>query len=269
MTQPRPPFPSKSHKHSASANDSRKEIKYYGIAACLELWRARPDDVIRIYVTEGNLKTASEMLKWAAAQKRAYHIVSHDDLERLTDSIHHQGICVLALEPVAMGFKQFKEELGRDRSPMLLGYLDGVENPHNLGAIVRTCAHLGIRYLLGESGRLPKLSASACRVAEGGAEHVKLIHLLHRDKALADLKRLGFKLLITAADGQSVYRQPYPARTMLVMGAEQTGVSADLRAVADGKIAIPGSGKVESLNVSVAFAILAAEFERQQATTQP
>ena len=248
---------------SGQAANSRKEIKYYGLAACLALWRARPQDVIRIYLTENNLKPLGEVLKWAAAQRRAYHIVDDGELERLTDSIHHQGVCLLAYEPPTMGYKQFKEALEKQRGPMLLVYLDGVENPHNLGAIVRTCAHLGVDYLLGESGRLPRLSASANRVAEGGAEQVKLIHLLHRDKALADLKKLGFKLLVTAADGKSIYSQPYPERTVLVMGAELTGVSAEMRNQADGKISVPGTGRVESLNVSVAFAILAAEFQRQ------
>ncbi|MDH5301760.1 MAG: rRNA methyltransferase [Gammaproteobacteria bacterium] len=252
------------NKSDSSRVAPRKEIKYYGLAACLALWRARPQDVIRIYLSEDNLKPLGDLLKWAAAQRRAYHIVGDDELECLTDSIHHQGVCLLANEPAAMGYKQFKETLEKQRGPMLLAYLDGVENPHNLGAIVRTCAHLGVDYLLGESGRLPRLSASACRVAEGGAEQVKLIHLLHRDKALADLKKLGFKLLVTAADGKSIYSQPYPQRTVLVMGAEQTGVSADMRNFADGKISVPGTGRVESLNVSVAFAILAAEFQRQQ-----
>jgi TrmH RNA methyltransferase len=132
-----------------------------------------------------------------------------------------------------------------------------------LGAIVRTCAHFGISYILGEARCLPKISPSACRVAEGGAEQVKLVYLANRDQALTELKDMGFALFTTAADGQSVYRQNYPKRSLLIMGAEQSGVSKSLRNQASATLQIPGTGHVESLNVSVAFAILAAEFVRQ------
>lgn len=247
---------------------NRKELKYYGSAACLALWQQRPDDVIRIYVTEETLKPFSPLLKWAAATRRAYHIVSDEDLERLTESIHHQGVCLLALEPESCGFPQMMQALAQERGAMLVGYLDGVENPHNLGAIVRTCAHFGIRYLIGETGKLPKLSPSACRVAEGGAEHVRLVAVPDRSKAIADLKKQGFTILTTAADGESVYAQSLPQRSVLVMGAEQSGVSPQMRKLADINIKIPGSGRVESLNVSVAFAILAAEFVRQHVSAR-
>jgi TrmH RNA methyltransferase len=258
-----PPRPADKRPAAAHYGSSRKELKYYGVAACLALWQQRPDDVIRIYVTEETLKQFSALLKWAATTRRAYHIVSNDDLERLTESIHHQGICLLALEPESVSFMQFKQALSQQNDAVLIGYLDGVENPHNLGAIVRSCAHFGIAYLLGEAGKLPKLSPSACRVAEGGAEHVKLVAVNDGLRALAELKKLGFVILTTAADGASVYEKPFPTRTLLVMGAEQSGVSAALHKIADAKIKIPGSGQVESLNVSVAFAILAAEFVRQ------
>lgn len=249
---------------ATSYSSSRKELKYYGVAACLALWQQRPGDVIRIYVTQESLKQFSAMLKWAAATHRAYHIVSDEDLERLTESIHHQGICLLAQEPESVSFMQFKEALGQQNGGVLVGYLDGVENPHNLGAIVRSCAHFGIHYLLGEAGKLPKLSPSACRVAEGGAEHVRLVAVNDGVRALTELKKLGFVIFTTAADGASVYEKPFPPRTLLVMGAEQSGVSAAMHKLADARIKIPGSGQVESLNVSVAFAILAAEFIRQQ-----
>lgn len=264
MIKKRPTHPGNKRPAANPYGSNRKELKYYGVAACLALWQKRPDDVIRIYVTEETLKSFSALLKWAAATRRAYHIVSNDDLERLTESIHHQGICLLAQEPENTSFMQFKQAISQGHDAMLIGYLDGVENPHNLGAIVRTCAHFGIGYLLGETGKLPKLSPSACRVAEGGAEHVKLVAVNDSSRALAELKKLGFVILTTAAEGESVYAKPLPTRSLLVMGAEQSGVSATIRKQADTTIKIPGSGQVESLNVSVAFAIIAAEFIRQQ-----
>jgi TrmH RNA methyltransferase len=241
----------------------RKELKYYGLAACQAIWQERPQDVIRIYLLESRTRECGPMLKWAAAQRKAYHIVAEEDLQKLTESIHHQGICMLAREPEAFTFADMLEELEDEARPVLLAYLDGVENPHNLGAILRTCAHFGIGYVLGEGGKLPGASPSACRVAEGGAEHVKLITLKDKAKALRELKAEGFEILTTAARGQSLYQHPFNKRSVIVMGAEGTGVTRGMQALADKTLMIPGSGAVESLNVASAFSIVAGEFVRQ------
>ena len=245
----------------------RKEVKYYGLAACQAIWKTRPEDVIRIYLLESRTGECGSMLKWAAAQRKAYHIVEDDDLQKLTESIHHQGICVLAREPEPFDFIDLVDEIEDEQRPVMLVYLDGVENPHNLGAILRTCAHFGIGYVLGEAGKLPAASPSACRVAEGGAEHVKLISVTDKQKALRELKKLGFELLTTAARGQSLYQHNFNKRSLIVMGAEGTGVSRNMQTLADKMLMIPGSGAVESLNVASAFSIVAGEFVRQSKPT--
>lgn len=241
-----------------------REIKYYGSAACLEIWRTRPDDVIRLYLSEERTKQFGPVMKGMAAQRKAYHVVENEDLEKLTESIHHQGVCLLAREKAPLSFTTFKDQLTEHAGPQLLVYLDGVENPHNLGAIVRSCAHFGVPFVLGASGQMPSMSPSACRVAEGGAEHVELVVLNQPDKQLAELREMGFVITTTAADGKSVYQHEFPKRTLLVMGAEQTGVSKACYKLAQTTLAIPGTGHVDSLNVSVAFAVIASECKRKQ-----
>lgn len=250
-----------------AASGARAEIKYHGLAACLALWRHRPDDVIRIYLTEELIPQLSPLLKWAAAQRKAYHIVAADDLERLTESVHHQGVCVLARERPTLGFEDWLPVLQQDRPDQLVVYLDGVENPHNLGAILRSCAHFGVRYLLGAAERLPRLSPSACRVAEGGSELVTLVYLDHPLRQLGVLQDLGFSLLATAVDrGEPLYLHRFNPRSLLILGAEGHGMSAELTRLADKTLHIPGTGQIESLNVSVAFAVIAGEHYRQHFT---
>lgn len=247
---------------------ARKEVKYYGTAACLALWRRRPHDVIRIYLEEARLAQFAPMLKWAAAERKAYHLVGADDLERLTESIHHQGVCVLAREQITLRFQEWLPLLRQERDPQLLLYLDGVENPHNVGALLRTCAHFGIRYVLGAAQTLPALSPSACRVAEGGAEEVMLVRLAQPAHQLQQLRDYGYQLLGThVRQGKSVYAHHYGARSILVLGGEVGGMGAALTRHADEVLTIPGSGRVESLNVSVAFGVIAGEYARQR--TQP
>jgi TrmH RNA methyltransferase len=243
----------------------RKELKYYGTAACLALWRRRPQDVIRIYLEERSIPEFSAMLKWAAAKRRAYHVVAAEDLERLTQSVHHQGVCLLAKEHSALSFEEWLPLIRDETAPQLLVYSDGVENPHNLGAILRSCAHFGIRFVLGMENRLPKLSPSACRVAEGGAEEVMLVHLRQPSRQLSQLRDQGFELLATAADkGASLFEHPLRAKTLVILGSEGEGIAPALLQSADKIIHIPGSGEVESLNVSVAFGVIAGEYYRRR-----
>lgn len=247
------------------SKETRKELKYYGTAACLALWQRRPHDVIRIYLEEARLPQFAAMLKWAAAQRKAYHLVGADDLEKLTESVHHQGVCVLARERIALSFNEWLPLLRDEADPQLLLYLDGVENPHNLGALLRTCAHFGIRYVLGTADRLPKLSPSACRVAEGGAEQVMLVHLPQAARQLRQLQEMGYQLLGTSVrQGTPLYAHHFGARSILILGSEVDGVAPALAKSADALLTVPGSGQVESLNVSVAFGVMAGEYFRQQ-----
>lgn len=255
--------PAKKAPAKKPAEPARREIKYYGVAACQMLWQRRPQDVIRIYVTEERLGEFSKCLKWAAAERKAYHIVANDDLERLTESVHHQGVCVLALEAPTYNFGQIRDELAKQRQANMLVYLDGVENPHNLGAVARTCAHFGIRYILGEKDVLPRMSPSACRVAEGGAEFVSLVYTRDKHKDLALLQQMGYELVATAARGIALYKYEFGKRVVLIMGAEVAGVSKQLAKQAEHTLAIPGSGSVDSINVSAAFAVVAGEYYRQ------
>lgn len=249
---------------------ARKELKYYGSAACLALWQRRPQDVIRIYLEQESIPHFSAMLKWAAEKRKAYHVVSADDLERLTQSVHHQGICLLAKEHPVLTFEEWLPLIRDETAAQLLVYLDGVENPHNLGAILRSCAHFGVRYVLGAENRLPKLSPSACRVAEGGAEQVMLVYLKQPGYQMGRLRENGFELLATAAGkGVPLYRHAFRERSMVILGNEAEGITPALLQSADRLLHIPGSGEVESLNVSVAFGIIAGEYYRQRSQVLP
>lgn len=236
----------------------QSEQKYYGLHACLALWKRRPQDVIRVYVQESVLKVCSPLLKWCAQQKKAYHIVPSEELNRITDSVHHEGVCILAKERASIRFSDLRLPAGKS----CLLYLDGVQNPHNVGSILRTCAHFGILYVLGEN--LPPLSPSACRVAKGGAEAVQLVQLDNSVKALEKLKREGFAFIGTSSHkGVSLYQFPYPPRTILAFGSESHGLSKGTSKLATHHLQIPGTGHVESLNVSVAVSLCLGEYARQ------
>lgn len=240
--------------------NSSLEQKYYGIHACLAIFEKRPSDIIKVYIHDSNLKSFASLLKWCAKHKKAYHMVENQDLEKLTHSTHHEGICVVAKELLPISFDTFLTSIKPSKTCFL--YLDGVQNPHNIGAILRTCAHFGIRFILGNT--LPPLSPSSCRIAKGGAEIVKLVHISEVKKSIQTLKKLGFNFIGTSSHAQkSLYEQPLPEKCIFVFGAENTGMSPELIKAMSLNILIPGTGAVESLNVSIATGLCMGEYVRQ------
>jgi TrmH RNA methyltransferase len=148
--------------------------------------------------------------------------------------------------------------------PAVVLWLDGVGNPHNLGAVLRSAAHFGAGAVLLPKDSELALSGAAARVAEGGAEHVPIVRLGRTDNAQAQLNAAGFALAATVVrGGTSLHAAKLPARVAWVLGAEQVGVAAELAQTANLRIGIPGTGAVDSLNVAAATAVLLAEWRRQ------
>jgi tRNA G18 (ribose-2'-O)-methylase SpoU len=240
------------------------ELKYYGFHACLNLFKARPDDIIRVYVDESIVKDVGVLLKWCAAEAKAYHVVTEEEMAKVSDSVHHEGLCILAKEPKNLSFSEMLEDLNASDEPACLLYLDGVQNPHNIGSIMRVSAHFGIKYILGQKNLLPKVSPSAYRVAQGGAEYVKLIAIDDIKNSFKDLEQAGFSTVATSSHGNnSLYNFEFSPRMVIVMGSESEGVNEVLMASTKDTLLIPGSGVVESLNVSVATGLILGEYFRQ------
>jgi len=234
-------------------------LKYYGFHACIKLWKSRPEDIIRVYVDEKSVKEASPLLKWCAKAAKAYHIISEEEMEKVSDSVHHEGLCILAKVPPELTFTDMLK-----KTPRCLLYLDGVQNPHNIGSIMRVAAHFGVDYILGKG--LPKISPSTYRIAQGGAEHVKLIPLDDIKSSFQKLKQAGFHMVATSSHGgQSLFEYQFPEKTVIILGSESEGVGSQLMNLVQKTVMIPGSGHVESLNVSVATGLLLGEWFRQNA----
>jgi len=223
----------------------------------------RPAEIIRVYVLKDKADDFSALIDFCAKNRKSYHLVGEGDLERLTDTKHHDGICMVAKERPTLRGNEFLREISGGRTLVL--YLDGVGNPHNLGAILRTAAHFGIRYVAGPAQSLPRISPSANRTSEGGAEHVTLVRVEDPERFFLQLKDKGFQAYAFDLDetAVSLFETRMAERAVFILGAEVTGVTDSLRRLADVTVKIPGTGAVESLNVSVASALAMAEFQRQ------
>lgn len=249
------------------------EQKIYGRNACLSFAKSSPKTVIRAYCTEENRGRLGSLLKFLASQKRAYHIVSSDDLNKICESEHHEGVCLLVERMLPGDETQLLKDIQAEPKigSNLLLCLDGITNPHNLGAITRTAAHFGIKKIflcnIPVESQKSLVSGAFHRTAEGGAVHVELYCSAEGKSALEALKKQhGWNVFATSSYGrsQSLHKISFPQKLILVMGSESQGVSDSILQIADSKVCINGTGHVESLNVASATAILLNEYARQK-----
>lgn len=235
----------------------------YGLNACLALFAHRPQALRKVWLLESRIPALKPVLAHCVKNRLGYTIVEAEDLERLSGSAHHEGIVFGAMPADELSLSDWLRDLSP--GPQLAIWLDGVGNPHNFGAITRSAAHFGAAGILLPKESTLSLSGAAARVAEGGAEAVSLIRLGRSDQALSQLAAAGFTVASTTVrGGQSLYSTQLPARMVLLMGAEQTGVDAALTHASALKLLIPGTGAVESLNVASATSVLLSEWRRQQ-----
>lgn len=237
-----------------------QEMKVYGRHACLKLFEKRPQDIIRAYVTRDGVFEYKALMKYLADQKLAYHVVEKEEIDAVTRATHHENICLVVKTKPLPEVKELLAVKGRS----LILCLEEVENPHNLGAIMRSAAHFGVSAILYEAKVPVALTASAFRTSEGGAESVPAIHLQNWNDVLDLAKKNGFKSFATSShDGQSLFKTTFPDKTLLFMGAEGEGLSDKLMKKMNHLLSIPGTGEVESLNVSNATTAILTEWYRQ------
>jgi TrmH RNA methyltransferase len=241
-----------------------EELRLYGINACLAAFAKRPQDLRKVWLTEENIPAFKPALAWCVKHRLGYRVVEADEIEKLTASGHHEGVCFAMRRTEAPSLAEALGTIAPDEAALLL-WLHGVGNPRNLGAILRSAAHFGVRAaLLSDASGL---SPAAYRVSEGGAEAVPCISVGDIGVTLKQLRGAKFRLAATTVrGGESLYAKPLPSRLVLLLGAERTGLPQNLLDAADLRLRIPGTDAVESLNVSVASALLIGEWARVHRT---
>lgn len=236
----------------------------YGFHAVLA--RIRQGAVQEIYIDADRRDGRSQELREAA--KNAHVTVREYDRSRLDTMIgtdKHQGV-VAAVEakPLAKHLDDVLDDLSEDA---LLLILDGVQDPHNLGACFRVADAFGAHALIVPKDRAVGLNATVRKVASGAADSVPFFPVTNLARTLRELKDRGIWLTGAAGDGDSeIASVQFNAPSALVLGAEGAGLRRLTREVCDRLVRIPMFGTVESLNVSVSAGICLYEARRQRAS---
>ncbi|MFO1409764.1 MAG: 23S rRNA (guanosine(2251)-2'-O)-methyltransferase RlmB [Steroidobacteraceae bacterium] len=237
----------------------------YGLHAVRALLARHAGRVRRVLLARGRedaRATALEQL--ARAARIGVERVPAEALERLVGEVAHQGV-VAEVEPLpAWREEQLLEAVAAARDPLVLA-LDGVQDPHNLGACLRTADACGVLAVVVPKDRAATLNATARKVAAGAAETTPVATVTNLARTLKLLKDAG--LWVVGADGsaeQAAAAVDLTGPRVLVMGAEGTGLRELTRRHCDWLARLPSLGAVESLNVSVATGMLLYEALRQR-----
>ncbi|HCY92675.1 MAG TPA: tRNA/rRNA methyltransferase [Escherichia coli] len=239
-----------------------EETRVYGENACQALFQSRPEAIVRAWFIQSVTPRFKEALRWMAANRKAYHVVDEAELTKASGTEHHGGVCFLIKKRVGMPVSQWLSTAGEKDCVLAL---EDIGNPHNLGGIMRSCAHFGVQGLLVDDASMLE-SGAAVRTAEGGAEHVQAISGENFAAGLSAFRKAGYTIVTTSSHkGVPLSRAELPAKMVLVLGQERDGLSDSTFDQGDLSVSIGGTGKVESLNVSVATGVLLAEWWRQNA----
>jgi len=261
---PRAPAPAAETAREAAPRRNSEEMRVYGINACLAIFQRRPDDVRKVYLLESRLGALKAVLAWCVEKRLGYRVVEAADLDKLTQSQHHEGVCFEVRRRPLLSLSTLLQRLPPPK-PALLVWLDGVGNPHNFGAVLRSAANFGVNGLILARESALNVSGAALRVAEGGAEAVPIAQTAPGEDVFGALRNAEIDVVATVPRaGESLYGAALPNRVVFVLGAEGGGLRQALVDRAGRHVTIPGSGAVESLNVAASAAVLFGEWYRQQ-----
>lgn len=241
-------------------SNQRLIIGFHAINA--RLWQ-NPSSITELYVLSGkNDARMREVLEKAAAEQ--VHVVFADlaRLDALSKHARHQG--VVGFIDASKSYVDLDDVLDNLSEPPLLLVLDGITDPHNLGACLRVADAMGVHAVIAPKDKCAGLNATVSKVACGAAETVPYVTVTNLARTLRALKERNIWVVGTDMDGEhDLYHFTAPAAVAWVMGAEGSGMRRLTRELCDSLVSIPMFGTVESLNVSVSAGMVLSETRRQ------
>lgn len=195
-------------------------------------------------------------------------VEARDRLDLLLPGVRHQGVVARLAETALVAPDPDSLFLSPPEPDALLLVLDGVQDPHNLGACLRSAEAAGAAAVLIPRDRAAQMSPAVHKVSAGSAERVPLVPVTNLSRSLEQLQKLGYWVFGLAGEegGQPLWEADFRRPTVLVLGAEAQGLRRLTRERCDLLLRIPMSGAVESLNVSVAAAVCLFEVARQRSS---
>lgn len=237
----------------------------FGLHAVQSLFETTPERVLELQIQKGRTdKRINQLVEDACAQGVTVRFVERSRLDSKVDGVH-QGIVARVAAAKVYREEDLEDILDQLDVPPFLLILDGVTDPHNLGACLRTADAAGVHAVIVPKDKSASLNATASKVACGAADNVPLIQVTNLARTMTWLKERGIWMIGTAGESSiNIYQSDLKGALAIVMGAEGSGMRRLTRDLCDGLIFIPMAGSVSSLNVSVATGVSLFEAVRQR-----
>lgn len=236
----------------------------YGIHSVEEVLRARSRSLDHLEVArERNDQRLQAVIDLAREQGVSLRFVPRDQLDRLARSKSHQGVVAVV---ASARYSDLDGLLAtKKRGHRFILVLDGVEDPHNLGALIRTADGAGTDGVVIPERRAAAVNATVAKASAGASEHVKIARVVNLARALDEMKEKSIWVVgLDERGGKNYDELDYDMDCALVLGAEGHGLHDLVRKKCDYLVSIPMAGRVPSLNVSVAGAVVMYEVARQR-----
>lgn len=243
-----------------------KKVAVFGLHSVRALVERHPERVVEMFaLRERQDKALQSLIQTAQKLGIRPQFVPKQTLEKKAEGGNHQGVVVVALEAPLLSDNDLPDLVQNSAKAPLFLVLDGVTDPHNLGACLRTADAAGVTAVIVPKDKSASLNPTVRKVACGAAETMPLVQVTNLARALKQLQELQVWVIGTAGEAeQSVYAVDLKGPTALVMGAEGDGMRRLTRETCDELIKIPLLGTVSSLNVSVATGVCLFEAVRQR-----
>ncbi|GIV56581.1 MAG: putative TrmH family tRNA/rRNA methyltransferase YacO [Candidatus Kapaibacterium sp.] len=247
--------------------NSSHQLYFAGVNPTLEALSASEHAVEKIFIRHG--ASIPPMIAALARQQMVpVATLSREKFDRLARQIgatkHHQNIIALRRAYQMLRWDDVLALSNRTPPPIVVA-CDQITDPHNFGAIIRSAAAAGADAVVAPIHNSAPMTAATLSAASGAIEHIPLVRVRSLVTALADARERGFAIIGTAADGEQLYTAPiYDCPLIVVIGSEGSGIRRSIRRLCDRLVRIPLARPIESLNASVAAAVVLFEIRRQR-----
>lgn len=243
----------------------------YGVNPVFEAVRQRPDGVERLYVVAGSASSrlAGELLARARSIGIEIEEIARERAAAMSQGGAHQGIVAQLRQFEYARLEDLLSSASRTGQPLLLLLLDGIQDPHNLGAIIRSAHAFGAHGVVIPKDRSAPVSAAVTKASAGATELCPVVQVVNLSRAIEEIKEAG--AWVAAADpiaGEPIWSAKITGPMAVVVGGEGGGIRAGVLKHCDLRVSIPMAGRIASLNASVAAAILLYEISRVRALAQ-
>jgi 23S rRNA (guanosine2251-2'-O)-methyltransferase len=243
-----------------------KLTKIVGIHAAQAALNYSPKKITRVWLnTERSDKRLETLLETLSELNVPLEKVDRKKLDKLADGMNHQGVVLEVSLPEELSENELKTAVEHLTDPALFLVLDNVQDPHNLGACLRTADATKVHGIIITKDNAVGITPTVCKVASGAAETVPVYIVTNLARTLRWLKGEGVWIIGTAGEAeQTLYQTDFKIPMALVIGAEEKGMRRLTREQCDVLVKLPMLGTVESLNLSVATGVLLYEVLRQR-----